>query len=122
MGEVVYDKRDQLEKVESVLLPGETVHAVYDAVGAGTGFLGLTDLRILFQDNSFVGRRIALTSVPYGRINSVSFVSDKSIFGKLVATSIISVAVGGENHEVEFRGHEKARHAHDIILGRIVGA
>ncbi|MER5670470.1 hypothetical protein [Pseudonocardia alni] len=45
MSEPVFDKRDQLDKVAAGLLEGERIIAVYDAIGAGTGFLGLTDLR-----------------------------------------------------------------------------
>jgi len=33
----------------------------------------------------FVGKRVALTSVPYSKINAVSFVSDKSMLGKLAS-------------------------------------
>jgi hypothetical protein len=50
-------------------------------------------------------------------IQSVSYVSDKSMFGKFVASSTVAITVGdGKSHEVEFRGVEKARHAHDVIL------
>ncbi|WP_216212590.1 hypothetical protein [Amycolatopsis aidingensis] len=38
--EPVFDKRDQYEQVVSGLLDGERVLAVYDAIGAGTGFIG----------------------------------------------------------------------------------
>lgn len=49
-------------------MPGERVVGVYDCIGAGTGFVGLTDRRLILQDNSFVGKRVALTSVPYSRV------------------------------------------------------
>ena len=38
----VFDKQDQLDKIAINLFPGESVIAVYDAIGAGTGVLGLT--------------------------------------------------------------------------------
>jgi hypothetical protein len=116
----VFDKQDQLQKIESGLLEGETVIAVYDGKGAGTGFLGITDRRVVLQDNSFVGKKFALTSVPYSRVNAVSFVSDRSVFGKFASTSTLAISAGGKSYEVEFRGEDKAKHAHDVILARIV--
>ncbi len=114
-----FDKRDQLEQIQSGLLPGEVLHAVFDAIGSGTGFIGVTDRRVILQDNSFAGKKSALTSVPYSRVNAVSFVSNKSMFGKFVSTSEIAVSAGGNVYEVEFRGHDKAKYVHDKILGAI---
>ncbi|MEJ7825512.1 MAG: PH domain-containing protein [Solirubrobacteraceae bacterium] len=112
----IFDKQDQLDRIQAGLLQGETVLAVYDGKGAGTGFIGLTDRRVVLQDNSFVGKRMALTSIPYSRVNAVSFVSDKSMLGKFASSSSVALEVGGKTYEVEFRGEEKAKHAHDTIL------
>ncbi len=49
----------------------EEIIAVYDATGAGTGFIGVTNLRVVLQDNSFVGKKVALTSIPYSRVSAV---------------------------------------------------
>jgi hypothetical protein len=116
----VYDKKDQLQQVRDGLLEGETVYAVYDAVGAGTGFLGITDRRVILQDKSFVGKRFALTSVPYSRITSVSVVSDKSWGGAFFSTSSIAITTSQGIHEVEFRGSDKAHHAHNLVLWHMV--
>jgi hypothetical protein len=120
--EIQFDKQDQLAKIQSGLTPGEALFAVYDGKGTGTGFIGLTDRRVIIQDNSFVGGKIALTSLPYKRIQSVSFVSDKSMFGKFASSSTVAISVGGSNFEVEFRGEEKARHAHDVILHYVMNS
>ncbi len=112
----VFDKQDQFEKIQSGLLHGEQIIAVYDAIGAGTGFIGVTNMRVILQDNSFVGKKVALTSIPYNRVTTVSFVSNKSMLGKFASTGSIAVAVSGSVHEVEFRGDEKAKHCHDAIL------
>ena len=116
----VYDRKDQLDQVYSGLLEGETVYAVYDAVGGGTGFLGMTDRRVIVQDKSFVGKKIALTSVPYSRITSVSVVSDKSWTGQFFSTSSIAITTSHGVHSVEFRGTEKAHHAHNLILWHVL--
>lgn len=117
---IIYDQQGQLDKIVAGLMQGEQIYAVYDAIGAGTGFIGLTDKRVVLQDNSYVGKKIALTSVPYSRIHSVSFVSNKSFAGKFFSTSTISIATASGTHEVQFRGDEKAKHCHDLILWKIL--
>jgi hypothetical protein len=117
--EPIFDKKDQLAQVQSGLLDGESLLAVYDAVGAGTGFIGLTSQRVIVQDKSFAGKRVALTSIPYGRITSVSVVSNKSWAGGFFSSGAIAIHVGTHTYEVEFRGDEKAHHVHDVILSRI---
>jgi hypothetical protein len=67
-----------------------------------------------------VGKRVALTSVPYNRVQAVSFVSNKSVLGKWSSSSEVAILVGGATHECQFRGHEKARLVHDTILQHIV--
>ena len=118
--QLVFDKREQYDKIAAGLLDGEHIVAVYDAIGVGTGFVGVTNLRLVLQDNSFVGKKIALTSVPYSRITSVSFVSNKSMLGQFASTSSIAVTVGATTHEVDFRGDEKAQHCHDVILSHMI--
>ena len=113
---VAYDKRDQLEKVQASLLEGEQLLAVYDCTGAGTGFVGVTDRRVVLQDNSFVGKQQAVTSIPYRQVQAVSFVSDKSMFGKFASSSTIAITSGGVVREATFRGDEKARYVHDTVL------
>ena len=112
----VFDKQDQLDKIVSGLLPGEVVLAVYDGIGTGTGFIGLTDKRVIVQDNSFVGKQVAVTSVPYSRVSSVSVVSNKSMMGSFFSTSMIAIHAAGQTYQVQFRGDEKAHHAHQVIL------
>jgi len=117
---VVFDKQEQVQKVEAMLLEGETLIAVYDCIGAGTGFVGVTDLRIILQDNSFVGKKIALTSLPYSKVTSVSFVQDRSMFGKFASSSSVAITVGSHSHEADFRGEDKARYVHDLVLRRLL--
>jgi hypothetical protein len=120
-GEPTFDKKDQLAQIESGLLEGESVIAVYDAIGAGTGFIGLTSHRVIVQDKSFVGKKVAITSIPYGRITSVSVISNKSWGGGFFSTGSIAIHVGAQTYEVEFRGDEKSHHVHNVILSRIGG-
>lgn len=117
----VYDRTEQLEQVQGGLLPGEVLYAVYDAKGTGTGYIALTDRRVIVADKSFVGRQVALVSLPYGRISSVAVVSNASFAGGFFSTSsIVVTSSGGVHHEIDFRGADKARHAHDFILSAIL--
>ncbi|MEV8517828.1 PH domain-containing protein [Dactylosporangium sp. NPDC051484] len=111
-----YDRRDQYEQIASGLLPGENIIAVYDAVGVGTGFIGLTDRRVILQDRSFVGKRVAITSIPYGKVTAVSVVSNKSWAGSFFSSGTVAVHVGTHTYEVDVRGVEKTQHIHNVIL------
>ncbi|MFC9788110.1 PH domain-containing protein [Rhodococcus sp. NPDC127528] len=121
MSEPIFDKADQLKQVQQGLLDGETIIAVYDCIGAGTGFLGLTDRRVVIQDRSFVGKRVAITSIPYGNIRSVSFLSNKSWAGQFFSSSSVALTAGPDTFEADFRGMDKAHHVHSVILDRISG-
>jgi len=113
---VVFDRLDQLQQVQSGLMPNEQIIAVYDAIGVGTGFIGLTNRRVIVQDKSFIGNKVAITSIPYSRITSVSVVSNKSWAGPFFSTGSIAIHVGAQTYVVEFRGHEKSQHVHNEIL------
>jgi len=119
MSEPIFDKQDQLEQIQDGLMEGEQIIAVYDAIGTGTGFIGLTDKRAIILDRSLTGKRTAIRSIPFSKITSVSAVSEKSLKGKFFAEGAIEIVVGSHSYEVEFRGHEKAHHVHDVILSRI---
>ena len=116
MSDAIYDNKGQFQQIQSGLLEGEQIIAVYDAVGAGTGFLGLTTRRVIIQDKSFVGKRVAITSIPYAKVSSVSVVSNKSWAGQFFSTGTIAITVGTHIYEVEFRGSEKTHHVHNVIL------
>jgi hypothetical protein len=116
MSDAVYDRKEQFQQIQSGLMQGETIIAVYDAVGAGTGFIGLTSHRVVIQDKSFVGKKVAITSVPYSKITSVSVVSNKSWAGNFFSTGSIAIHVGAHTYEIEFRGDQKSRHVHDVVL------
>lgn len=122
MSNVPFDRQDQLQQIQSGLLPGERIIAVYDAIGVGTGFIGLTDRRVIIQDKSFVGKKVAITSIPYPRITSVSVVSNKSWAGSFFSSGSIAINVGAQTYEVDFRGSQKSQHVHNVIMHYIAMA
>lgn len=118
--EIYYDKKDQLAIVQGSLLPDETVFAVYDGKDVGTGFIGLTNTRVILQDNSFAGGKVAVTSVPYNKITAVSYASNASVFGRFTEETTVAIHTSHGTYEILLRGSDKAKHTHDVILHYIV--
>jgi len=119
--EVIFDRQDQLEKIEAGLLPGEQIEAVFDVKGGGTGFVGITSKRIIFQDNAWVVKSTAVVSIPYSRIHTVAAEDSVSLLmgrGFFSSSRIITTSAG--SRVFEFRGADKAHIAHDLILRHII--
>lgn len=117
--DLVVDKKNQLEKIEDICLPHEVIRAVFDLKGRGTGFLGLTDKRLIFYDKEFFKSRKAMVSIPYSRIAAVGSEDNKGFLikrGFLVTDKLVISAMGLEAKEFEFRGGDKAHLAHNIIM------
>jgi len=112
------DKKEQLEQVQPWLLDHERLYAVYDLIGAGTGFLAITDKRLLFYDKAFMRKRKALTSIPFSKITAVSSVNEGGFFR---STSELVVKIGSEEYEFDFRGGEKAQRAYHFIMSELLG-
>ena len=117
--DMIVDKKDQLEKIESICLQNETIRAVFDLKGIGTGFLGITDKRIIYYDKAFVKSKKALVSIPYNRISAVASEDNKGFLiksGFFVSDILIINPIGMEPKTFEFRGGDKAHRAHNIIM------
>jgi hypothetical protein len=122
--DMVVDKKEQLEKIDSICLPDELVRAVFDLKGRGTGFLGITDKRIIYYDKEFLRRKKALVSIPHSRIASVASEDNKGFFikgGFFVNDTLTICAIGSEPKEFEFRGGDKAHRAHNILMEYLLG-
>ena len=117
--DIIVDKKEQLEKIEGICLPDETIRAVFDLKGAGTGFLGVTDRRIIYYDKAFLKNKKALVSIPHNRIASVASEDHKGFLikgGFLVSATITISPIGLEPKTFEFRGGDEAHQAHNIIM------
>ena len=68
----VYDKKEQLEKLQSACIAGEQVFGAFDMKGGGTGFLGVTSYRIVIYDKAFMRKMKAIVSIPYSRIHAIA--------------------------------------------------
>lgn len=119
---VIFDKRDQLQQLEEVLIPGERIEAVFDCKGAGAGFIGITTKRIVFHDKQFLRKLKAVVSIPYSRITSIATHDEAGLLtGRgFFASSKITITTFHGDQEFEFRGADKAHTAHNLILGHMV--
>jgi hypothetical protein len=105
---VVYDKRDQLERIASRLLPGERIEAVYDGNGRLSGYIGIITKRLTVADHNNI------TSIPCPRITSIT--AD----GGWLSSKLI-VHVGGRGEiKIEVNDGKKALHAHSLMLQHIL--
>ena len=120
--EVIFDRPDQLEKIRAGLLPGEEIEAVLDVKGGGTGFVGITSKRVIFQDNAWVVKSMAIVSIPYSRIHTVAAEDSASLLkGRgFFSSSRIIITTSGGSRVFQFRGADKAHIAHNLILRHIL--
>ena len=120
---IMVDKKEQLEKIESICLPDEIIRAVFDMKGAGTGFLGITDKQIIYYDKAFLKSKKALVSIPYERIASVASEDHKGFLIKsgFFISDILTISpIGLEPKTFEFRGGDKAHVAHNMIMEHLL--
>lgn len=113
----LFDKQDQLRRVQELLLPGETLYAVFDCKGRGTGFVGITDKRVIARDDQRRGREKHVVSIPFAHIHAVFVESDR---GFVHGSSHLAFAAGDDDWTFEFRGAEKARYAYGCIMTGIL--
>lgn len=122
-GDMYVDKRDQLEKIEPLCLPDELIRAVFDLKGRGTGFLAITDKRIIYYDREWLKNKQAIVSVPFSRITSVASEDSKGFFVQkgFFVSETLTISVQGEDVKTfEFRGGDKAHLAHMIIMEHLL--
>lgn len=117
--DIIFDKKDQLAKIEDICLTDEVIRAVFDLKGVGSGFIGITDKRIIFYDKAFLKSQKAMVSIPHSRITSISSEDNKGFLirkGFLVSDKLIICAQGIEPKVFEFRGGDKAHLAHQLMM------
>ena len=117
--DMLVDKKEQLEKIDGVCLPDEMIRAVFDMKGRCTGFMGITNKRIIYYDKEFMKGKKALVSIPYNRIASVASEDSKGFLirsGFFVSDTLTINPIGLGPKVFEFRGGDKAHEAHNIIM------
>lgn len=122
MPEVIFDKKDQLEKIQAALLPGEFVEAVFDMKGGGTGFIGITSKRVIFYDKVFMRKMKAVVSIPYSRIATIAAEDERGILtgNGFFSSSKLVLGTSHGDFDFEFRGADKAHLAHNMIVSHML--
>lgn len=113
---VAYDNASQLERIQAYVIPGEVLMAVFDCKGAGTGFVGITDRRLIFYDQAFVTGKKAMVSIPYNHIVGIASADEGVIF----QTSEITLMTAAGNYTFIFRGADKAHWAYAYIIAQLL--
>jgi hypothetical protein len=117
-GGILFDRQDQVEKVQAQLVAGEKLDAVFDMKGGGTGFMAITSRRVIVYDKAFLRKHKAVVTIPYSKINSVAAKDESGLFtgrGHWASSELILTTSAGD-FEFEFRGAEKAHQAHGLIV------
>jgi hypothetical protein len=113
---VVFDKKDQVEQIVPWLVGGERLSGVFDLKGSGTGFIAITNKRLMFYDKAFLGKRKALTSLPFNKLTSVSSIGE----GRFLSIGHLVVRASSETYEFEFWRQDKAQLAYQMIMSEIL--
>lgn len=111
-----HDNKSQLDRVTAYLIPGEDLKAVYDCKGAGTGFVGITDRRVIFYDQGVLSKKKSMVSIPYHQVIAVSSADEGIIF----QTSEIVLITAAGKFSFEFRGADKAHWVYRYVLNQVL--
>ena len=112
-----FDVKNQLDRIVPYLIKGEKLAAVLDCKGGGTGFIGLTDRRIIFYDqNGVLTKTKSMVSIPYNQIIGVSSEDEGTIF----KSSDITLMTAAGKFTFQFRGGDKAHMAYHYIMHQIL--
>ena len=111
-----YDNEGQYKRIAAYILPRETLQAVFDCKGAGTGFVGITDQRLIFYDQGVLLKKKTMVSIPYHQVIGVASADE----GVILKTSEITVITAAGRFEFEFRGADKAHWAYSFIMSQIL--
>ncbi len=113
---VAYDNEGQYKRIAAYIIPDETLFAVYDCKGGGTGFVGITDQRIIFYDQGLLFKKKSMVSIPFNQLIGVASADEGVIF----QTSQITLITAAGNFSFEFRGADKAHWVYRFILKQIL--
>lgn len=122
---VAYDNESQLKRIIPYLIKHELLYAVYDCKGGGTGFVGVTDQRVIFYDqgtwfdqgmSAGVKKKRQMISIPFHQVIAVAMADEGIVF----QTGELSLRTAAGTFSFEFRGSEKAHWAYRFILNQIL--
>lgn len=115
--QVEYDDRKQYERIAQMVSLPEVLYAVFDEKGRGSGFVGVTDRRVIFMDQGVIRKNKTIVSLPFSRITAVA---SEDTGGFVFGTSKLIVIAGAREFDFEFRTNEKAHRAYQLIMWNLL--
>jgi len=115
--QVEFDNKSQMERIRSMVNPPEILYAVFDEKGRGSGFVGITDRRIIFMDQGVIRKKKMIVSLPYSKITALA-TDDNG--GMIFNSSALLVIAGNREFDFEFHTKEKAHRAHELIMWNLL--
>lgn len=97
---------------------------MFDLKGSGTGFLGITSKRVIFQDNNFLRKQMkALVSIPFRSIHTIAAKDEVGMLASrgYFASSEIVIGTSSGEYDFELRGADKGHQAHTMMLEHMLG-
>jgi hypothetical protein len=113
---VIFDNKSQLDRIQAYIITGEKLIYVFDCKGAGTGFVGITDQRVIFYDQGVFTKHKTMISIPYNQVVGIAAADEGFIF----KTSEITLITAAGKFSFEFRGSDKAMLAYRFIMNQIL--
>jgi len=110
----VHDERVDLLAVRKNLFDGEAVDRVFRARGSTVELLAVTTQRIIMVERVAWDGRIALTSVPFGRVSAVSLMADDQ--HSIDEAVVLGFRVQSLAFELNLGDPVRAREAHDLLM------
>ncbi|MHA1733548.1 MAG: PH domain-containing protein [Promethearchaeota archaeon] len=110
-----FDKDSQKDLILPYLIEGEELKYVFDEKGIGSGFVAMTNLRLIWLDKSFVTKKKIYVTIPYNKIKVLGVQ-----VGGLGKGFFSSSTLEMNGKSFEFRGADKATKAYRYIVERWV--
>jgi hypothetical protein len=114
--QVEFDNKSQMERIAQMVDPPERLYAVFDEKGRGTGFVGITDRRIIFMDQGVIRKKM-IVSLPFSKITAVA---SEDTGGIVFNSSTLMVIAGAREFDFEFHTKEKAHRAYQLIMWNLL--
>ncbi|MEX2081037.1 MAG: hypothetical protein WEC33_05430, partial [Dehalococcoidia bacterium] len=115
---IYYDRKDQLDKITALIIEGERLLSVLDCKGGGTGYVGITTRRLIFQDANWRKTRNVLVSVPLDRVHAVGISDQYRFIGSNLG--VLSIQAGDDDWTFEFKSTDKVKSAYQAIMTLIL--
>lgn len=115
--QIEFDNKGQLDRIQVMVSAPEILYAVFDLKGAGSGFVGITDRRIIFMDQGVIRKKKMIVSLPYSKITAVA---SEDSGGFVFGISSLMVLAGSREFDFDFRSNEKAHRAYQLIMWNLL--